>query len=263
MYPVLFELGPLTLHSYGAGVGAACLFGMWIGSRFTDRDARWPKDFFYFLGLLTVPTAVLGSRLEYVRQHWSEGFGDDLGSIFALTDGGVVLHGGILGGAVGVALAIWIKKAPVLATFDIAAITIGWGLVIARLGCFGAGCCYGDPTDLPWGVVFDHPDSIAPGDVPRHPTQLYAVAYGLFLGPLLTWMLIKKRFDGQVLIALFVLYPLFRVANEVVRGDGERGWLIEGLLTPAQGFSLIAAALALIGGLVLARRSRGSTQTLG
>ena len=263
MYPVLFDLGPLTLHAYGAGVGAAILFGMWLTDRLTRDDPRFPKDFFYLLGLLVVPGALLGSRLEYVRQHWSEGFAEDPASILAISDGGVVLHGGMLGGILGIAIALAWKKAPALATFDAVAAAFGWGLVFARLGCFGAGCCYGDPTDMPWGVVFDHPDSIAPGDLPRHPTQLYAVLFGLTLGPLLTWLYARRRFEGQLLVIVGIAYPLFRFANEILRGDGERGWLIEGLLTPAQGFSLAMAAIALVGGLVLVRRARGPSPAPG
>ncbi len=263
MHPVLFELGPLTLHSYGAGVGTALLLGMWTASKLTEGDPRWTKDFFWFAALLTVPLALLGARLEYVRQHWSEGFGEDLASIFMITDGGVVFHGGLVGGAIGLALAVWLKKAPLLPTLDAAAVTVGYGLVFARLGCFGAGCCYGDATDLPWGVVFSHPDSIAPGDLARHPTQLYAAIFGAILGPVLTLKFLRRRFDGQVAVTLGVLYPVFRIVNEILRGDGERGWLIEGVLTPAQGFSLAAVALSLTAGFVLARRASSSSPSPG
>lgn len=263
MHPVLFDIGPLTLHSYGAGVGAACLFGMWLCDRLTRDDPRFAKDFYYLLGLFTVPGAVIGSRLEYVRQHWAETFAHDPAAIFDVAGGGVVLHGGMIGGVLGALIAVLIKRAPLWATLDGVAVAFGWGIAIARLGCFGAGCCYGDPTEMPWGVLFDHPDSVAPGDTPRHPTQLYAVGFGLLLGPFLTWLYTKRRFEGQITVAAAGLYPLFRIVNEVFRGDGERGWLIEGLLTPAQGFSLALATAALIVGVVLARRAKGSNPSPG
>ncbi|MCP4806145.1 MAG: prolipoprotein diacylglyceryl transferase [Proteobacteria bacterium] len=259
MHPVLFEIGPLSLHSYGAGVGLALLIGMWLPSFLTRNQEGWPKDFFWFTGLVVGPTAVFFSRLEYVRQHWSEKFADDPGAILAFSDGGVVFHGGVIGAFVGLWLVIKIKEVNVWKAMDAIAPAVGFGLLVARLGCFGAGCCYGGPTDLPWGVLFDHPDSIAPGDVVRHPTQLYASLYGLALGIGLLWLYPRRRFDGQVILVAGILYPILRSFNEMVRNDGERGYLWEAVLgqtlTPAQGFSLVLAALSLYGWLTLSRRA--------
>lgn len=248
MHPVLFDVGPLTLHTYGLMGALGLLVGMALPSWMT-RNQDWPKDFFWFNGLLVIPLGILFGRLEYVRQHW-ERFADDPSAILQLSDGGLVFHGGALGGLLGIWLAAKIKDVDVWRMCDALAPTFGFSVFLARLGCLGAGCCYGQPTDLPWGIVFEHPDSIAPLGVALHPTQVTAALFeGLFLGAAMWWLYPRRRFDGQVALTLGVLYPLVRSANEMLRGDGERGWLLEDVLgqtlTPAQGFSIVLAMLSL------------------
>ena len=248
MHPVLFDIGPLTLHTYGLLSALGLLVGMALPAWMT-RDQDWPKDFFWFNGVCVIPLGVAFGRLEYVRQHW-ERFADDPALILQLSEGGLVFHGGIVGGFLGVVLASVVKDVPLWRTLDALAPTVGFSIFLARLGCLGAGCCYGLPTEMPWGITFDHPDAIAPLGVPLHPTQLYAALFeGLMLGVAMWWLYPRRRFDGQVILTLGVLYPLVRSANEMLRGDGERGWLLESVLgqtlTPAQGFSIVVATVCL------------------
>ena len=69
---------------------------------------------------------------------------------------------------------------PLLAVLDVVAAPVALGHAIGRLGCFAAGCCYGKPTSLPWGVTFTNPFaeriSGTPLNVSLHPTQLYESA---------------------------------------------------------------------------------------
>ena len=108
------------------------------------------------------------------------------------------------------------------------------GLVLAhlfgRLGCLSAGCCYGKPTDKPWGIRLysDLVDEHLRG-IPLHPTQLYeAGALGiLFLG--LLWIFHHRKFDGQVALTYFLAYPIIRSIVEIFRGDLIRGFVIDGV----------------------------------
>jgi phosphatidylglycerol:prolipoprotein diacylglycerol transferase len=116
------------------------------------------------------------------------------------------------------------------------------GLVFARVGCFLAGCCYGRPTALPWGVTFTDPDSLGPLHVCIHPTQIYEAAGGLLLFCFLLRLAGRKRFDGQIFWNLLLLYSAGRFLVEFVRDD-ERGGVLGGLLSTSQG---IGAGLALL-----------------
>jgi phosphatidylglycerol:prolipoprotein diacylglycerol transferase len=123
-------------------------------------------------------------------------------------------------------------------------------LAVGRLGCFLAGCCYGSPTDLPWGVVF--PDLGPPA---RHPVQLYSVLGDLALVPLAA---APGRPPGAAARRACVGLGLLRAALETLRDRATTDALPGGLLTLPQ-----AAALLLAGGAALAgarlRRSGPST----
>ncbi len=263
MHPILFELGPLRLSAYGAGVGAGLLLAMYLASRWSQGREDFPKDLFWTMGLIAVVGGVVGARLEYVRVHLPE-FVDAPLRIFAVQNGGVVFHGGLLLALLGLVLYLRWKKLPALAALDYAAPAAAFALGLARLGCFGAGCCYGGPTDLPWAVTFTDEMAIAPTGVALHPTQLYASIYATALGAFLYGRLQRKRFDGEIVLLFFTVYPVLRSINEVLRSDDkERGWFLEDLLgqtlSTAQGISVLLALGALVGWVVLLRRARAST----
>ncbi len=263
MYPILFELGPLRLSAYGAGVGAGLLLAMYLASRWSQGREDLPKDLFWTLGLIAVVGGVVGARLEYVRVHLAE-FVDEPARILAVQNGGVVFHGGLLLASAGLIAYLSLKKLPVLNILDYAAPATAFALGVARLGCFGAGCCYGGPTDLPWAVTFTDELAIAPTGVALHPTQLYASIYATGFGAFLYGRLLKKRFDGEIVLLFFTIYPVLRSINEVLRSDDkERGWFLEDLLgqtlSTAQGVSVLLALGALLGWVVLLRRAKGST----
>ncbi|MFT7621901.1 MAG: phosphatidylglycerol:prolipoprotein diacylglycerol transferase [Myxococcota bacterium] len=118
---------------------------------------------------------------------------------------------------------------------DLAAFGIPLGIGFGRMGCFYAGCCYGDTCDLPWAVSFppgspawrEHLDLglIAIGDhsIPVHPAQLYtALSMWALAAFMLFWYKRKKTFDGEVFWLFAMLYALIRFFIEMLRDD-ERG----------------------------------------
>jgi phosphatidylglycerol:prolipoprotein diacylglycerol transferase len=112
-----------------------------------------------------------------------------------------------------------LKRLSVLDMFDYFAPTLGIGLVLTRIGCFLNGCCFGTPTDLPWGVTFpvgSIPHAIF-GNAHLHPAQIYSSLYGLGLAVLLHYMLKQRKFVGQVVAVLFTMEAIFRFAIEYVR----------------------------------------------
>ena len=110
-----------------------------------------------------------------------------------------------------VAYARW-KQIVVLDVFDYFAPTVGLGIGISRIGCFLNGCCFGTPTDLPWGIEF--PIGSIPyavfGSQHLHPAQIYSSLYGLALFGVLHFLLKRRQFIGQIVAIMFMAEAIFR-----------------------------------------------------
>ena len=107
-------------------------------------------------------------------------------------------------GAIGFALVyMWVQKIPALPLFDTYAFALPLGHAIGRVGCFMAGCCYGKPTTLPWGVTFTSEAAErlvgTPLDIPLHPTQLYEAAVEFLNFLILIWLGRRQTFRGQII----------------------------------------------------------------
>jgi phosphatidylglycerol:prolipoprotein diacylglycerol transferase len=140
---------------------------------------------------------------------------------------------------------------PKLKTTDSFAPGIAIGHSIGRLGCFAAGCCYGKPTNLPWGVTFTNPLAGllvgTPLGVKLHPTQIYEfLAEGLIF-ILLLWMFRHRGFPGQISATYLFLYGVARYFLEFLRNDPDRGSMFGGVMTATQ---FIAMLLVIGGGLM-------------
>jgi phosphatidylglycerol:prolipoprotein diacylglycerol transferase len=132
---------------------------------------------------------------------------------------------------------------PVLRTTDGFAPGLAFGHVLGRFGCFSAGCCYGKPTSHFWGVVFTnqlaHSVSGTPLGVRIEPTQLIEAGAEFFNFLLLTWLLGRKKFDGQVWASFMILYGVERFFIEFLRDDPGRGEVFGGLMTGTQLISIL------------------------
>ena len=154
-------------------------------------------------------------------------------------------------------------------TADACAPGIAIGNFFGRQGCFAAGCCWGKPTTLPWGVKFTelgHEITGVPLDVRLHPTQLYESFAMLLVFFFLFWLHKHRRFDGQVILLYALLYSVIRFAIEFLRDD-PRGDLfglttLTGLST-SQLISLIVGAGALVLLVLRWRKAAGITKAHG
>jgi phosphatidylglycerol:prolipoprotein diacylglycerol transferase len=160
--------------------------------------------------------------------------------MFKVWEGGLVFFGGLLAAT---AYAIWYLRKHKLDPWKMSDILLP-GVTIAhafgRLGCLSAGCCYGRPTDMPWGIKLDSDlvDGALRG-IPLHPTQLYeSVSLFILFGGLI-YIFRHKKFDGQVGLTYFMLYPIIRSIIEIYRGDSIRGFVIENILSTSQFISIL------------------------
>jgi len=242
MYPKILELGPVTIHTYGILLAAAFIAGIWVTSRNAKREGINP-DSIWNLGLLIIFSALVGSKILLLFSDYRY-YSQNLREIFSLSTlrSTGVYYGG-LALALGSALFYVLKKRlPAWKMADLAAPGIALGQSIARLGCLSAGCCYGKPTHMPWGITFTsqyaYENVGVPLNVPLQPTQIYdsAAAFCLFL--LLMWRLPRKHFNGQILLEFLAFYALARFAIEFYRDD-DRGFVLYGLLSTSQSIAIL------------------------
>jgi len=223
MYPDLFSIGPVPIRSYGLMLAVSFLVGVWYVSRMARRDGK-SIDQFLAVAYILIIGGVVGARLSYVVLHLGE-FVGKWGSTFNPFSSdhygiaGLNMYGGVLLAALGTLLYCRLRRIPILDTLDYFTPTVGIGLGLTRIGCFLNGCCFGTPTDLPWGVMFPE-HSIPYYAYPHqhiHPAQIYSSLYGVGLFLLLHFMMKRRKFAGQLLALLFMIEALFRFAIEYVR----------------------------------------------
>lgn len=221
MYPELFRIGNFPINTYGVFLALAFLSAILITAKLAQRDGL-PKERVYDLCLWMLLAGLVGSKFlmlftepEYRADPWQ------LISLDFLRSGGV-FYGGLLGAVVAGYLLMKHYKLPWWKTADACAPGIAIGNFFGRQGCFAAGCCWGKPTDLPWGVKFTelgHEITGVPTEAHLHPTQLYESFAMLLVFFFLLWLHKRKRFDGQVVLFYALLYSVIRFAIEFVRDD--------------------------------------------
>lgn len=249
MFPTLITIGGFRLATYGVLVAAGYLLGIWWLSRRRERmglseDAFWGLVYWLFAG------ALIGGKLLYLGVEWRALVSGELHPLRDLRYG-FVFFGGVAGSMA--AGTVWClrNKASFAKLSDYFAVALPLGHALGRLGCLAAGCCGGKPTDLPWGIVFTHPESLVSlplAGVPLHPFQVYESAANLAAA----WVAVKVlgRIEAGALrhgsgwAAYLGVYGAARFFLETLRGD-DRG---QGLLwlSPSQAVGALAVAASTV-----------------
>lgn len=221
MYPELFRIGNFPINTYGVLLALAFLCGILISAKLAARDGL-PRERVYDLGLWILLAAIVGSKVLMIftepdyRENPLHIFSPDF-----LRSGGV-FYGGFIGAVLAGYFLIRRYKLPWWKTADAFAPGLALGNAIGRQGCFAAGCCWGKPTTLPWGVEFTEAGNKVTGvplGVHLHPTQLYESFGALLIFFFLLWLHRRKRFSGQVILFYAVLYAVMRFTIEIFRDD--------------------------------------------
>ena len=246
MYPELFSIGPITVYSYGVLLAASYLLGLWLAMR---RAKRWGLDpnRVLDLGIYIIIAALIGAKLLLLVIDFEQ-FSRSTADLISLARSGGVFYGGLI---LAVAVAFWYiyrHRLPFWTTCDVFAPGIALGHVTGRLGCLAAGCCYGRPTDLPWGITFTNPLAAAnvgtPLGIPLHPTQIYEAGAELLI---LAFLLATERrgrpFPGRTFWSYMFLYAVSRFIVEMYRGD-PRGEVLG--FSTSQFISLVLGPLSLV-----------------
>jgi phosphatidylglycerol:prolipoprotein diacylglycerol transferase len=271
MYPILFEIGGLTITTFGlmmflSFISAAWILSIQLEQRGLNREFAW--DVLAWTAL----AGILGAKLYYLGLHWEDLVADPVGQL--LSRGGLVWYGGLIGGVLAYYWYSRRREMPVAMAFDAAAPALMLAYAVGRMGCFLVGDDYGLPTDGWYGMAFPQgaPPSTAgylrsvggeiPASIPDsaivtvHPTQLYEVGAALLLFAVL-WRVAKKRLRPGQLFGLYLgLYGIERFLIEIVRAKSDR--VLIGLTT-----SQVASILLLgIATYLWVRRSEEPTPAL-
>ena len=245
--PVLIEIGPFAIRWYALSY----IFGLVLAWRYCRALTKRPPQeisaeaFDDFLLWATLGV-VLGGRLGYVIFYQPGFFLEHPGRIFALWQGGMSFHGGLLGVIVAMFLFARKRGLHTFAVSDIVGAAAPIGLFLGRLANFINGELYGRASDVPWAMVFP-----GGGPAPRHPSQLYEAALeGLLLFAVLYWLVrlgwLERR--GAISGCFLIGYGIARGFVELFREPDVHIGFIFGPLTMGQLLSLplILAGLALL-----------------
>ncbi|MGB0732351.1 MAG: prolipoprotein diacylglyceryl transferase [Pontibacterium sp.] len=245
--PVLLAVGPLKVHWYGMMYLVGFAAAWWLGCyRARKPNSGWTEDQvgdLIFWGALGV---VLGGRMGYVVFYNFDRFISEPLWLFAVWEGGMAFHGGLIG--VVVALYLWGKKhnKSLIVMGDFVAPLVPIGLGAGRIGNFVGGELWGRVTDVPWAVIFPH----AGDGLARHPSQLYQFALeGVVLFTVL-WLYSRKQRPPLAVSGLFLLlYGISRSLVELVREpDAHLGFVAFEWLTMGQ---LLSLPMIILGGMMM------------
>jgi len=245
--PILFHIGPITVHWYGVLVVTGILLGAQVAAYLAKKAGEDPDRVWDML-MIAVIAGIVGARIEYVvvQPHWAY-FREHLASAFYIWEGGLRIYGAIVGGALGVfGYALATKTRP-WRLLDFAAPGMAMGHAIGRWGNFINHELYGPPTTMPWGLDIPLQYRVPPyNDLAQYPPEtlfhanfLYESIANLLLCLALVW--IAGRFrdsmkDGTLVAGYLIGYSIIRFFMDYWRTDG----------TSAQNPAIVFAAIGII-----------------
>ena len=261
MYPTLFTLGPLTVHSFGLLVALGFLSALYVMGILARRGfvPGLPEEGVSQLVVCAMLGGAGGARFAYVCEHWSAEFaGRPFLEVFRFDKGGLMFYGGLFGAILVIALFARLKKVRLVRILDLCAVALPLGHAFGRVGCFLNGCCFGRICDSAISVRYPAHSPAwweqvgagligrgAPETLPILPSQLIEAAANLVLfAALFVWARKKPR-EGAVAGAYLIAYAVIRFCTETLRSDPR---MMVGPLTISQflGLGVFAAGLALL-----------------
>ncbi|HZS34098.1 MAG TPA: prolipoprotein diacylglyceryl transferase [Methylomirabilota bacterium] len=242
-----------SIRWYGILIASAMALGLWLAAREATRRGERSDDLLRAAELALIG-GLVGARLYYVLFNLDYYESQPWWRTFAVWEGGLAIHGGLIAGLLAGGAYLWVKHLPVLTYLDIVAPSLPLGQAIGRWGNFFNEEAFGGPTDLPWKLYISEPRR-PPGLVDHqffHPTFLYESLWdlGVFL---ILYLALRRRLErapGTLFLCYLGLYSLGRLWVEGLRTDS----LMLGPLRVAQLVSVAAIAVAVIGIPVLLRR---------
>lgn len=251
MNPWLVYTEQLRLPTYFT----ALMVGFALATGVLRREARregLPTRVVMDFALAAVPAVLIGARAAHVLFEAPAAYWQNPWAVFS-PEGGWVFYGGLGAGIPALWAYARARGIDPWTLADIYSPAIPFGLIFGRLGCLGAGCCFGRPADWPLGVAVPWsvrylrrghlPDELLGVDL--HPAPLYAAGFALTLFTVLSALRGQRRPPGEVFLIFVASYGVGRSILEVFRADAERGVYLGGLVSTSQVIGVLTALLAL------------------
>jgi len=248
MHPILIQLGPITLHSYGVLVASGILLALWLARRQAPRMGLDPDDV-WNLGIYMVLAGLVGAKLWYVLENYRF-YAENPRALLTMEtlQAAGVWYGGFLSALLVAALYVRKAKFGFLPLVDTLAAPLALGHGLGRLGCFSAGCCWGKPVATGWGVTFTSEYAAQTVGVPLgvalYPTQLYEFTTEMVVFGILLWLGTRRKFAGQLFAFYLMWYGVARGTIEFFRGDPGRTMMFDAQVSLMQ---VVSAGLILLG----------------
>jgi phosphatidylglycerol:prolipoprotein diacylglycerol transferase len=261
MFPEAFRIGGFFQSTYGVLVTLGFLVGVWMASRL-GRKAGLDSETVLNLGIYVALAALAGAKLLMILLDLGY-YARNPGEIFTLTTfrAGGIFYGGLIAALITALVYVRRKHLPGLVTADVFAPAIALGHALGRLGCFAAGCCWGQESRLPWAVTFTNPLANqmfgTPLGVPLQPTQLYEA-----FAEAIIFLILYRRFHrphrpGALIGLYLVLYSSVRFLVEFVRAHDQANPFYGPLVAE----QWLALALVAAGVWLLRRPAQGKSQS--
>lgn len=243
--PIAFGIGSLSIRWYGMLIASAVVIGTLLAQKLAKKRGIDP-DMVGNLVIWLVVGAIPCARLYYVLFEWQR-FQNQPYKAFAIWEGGIAIHGAIIGGAVVTIIFCQRQKISAWLMADIVMPALILGQAIGRWGNFFNSEAFGRPTDLPWKLFI--PVDRRPAEFVNesyfHPTFLYESVWNIGVFAILMFLFFRfpKIRTGTLTMTYAITYSLGRFWIEGLRTDS----LMVGSLRTAQIISLVAIALGVFG----------------
>ncbi len=267
MHPIFFQFevpdflksflpDTLTIYSYGFLIACGAIAGFIYTAVQAKKQFSVKTETVQMLVVLIIISAVVGGKFFMIFED-PKLYLSEPSKLFKDFNNGFVFYGSLLFAIPTMLLFFRVHKLPTLPMLDIMAGTACIVHAFGRMGCFMAGCCYGTPHEGLFSVTFTDPQCVAdPLHTPLHPTQLYSSTMIFAILVIILFVSRRKQFDGQLFMLYLMLYAIGRSVLEIFRGDLERGFLIEDILSNSQFISILVFLTALFFYNRLAKKSR-------
>jgi phosphatidylglycerol:prolipoprotein diacylglycerol transferase len=219
VFPKLLHFGSFYLPTYGVLVALGFLAGLWVAVRLAKRIGI-EGELVTNLAVYCALAGLIGAKILMIIFDWGDPGKPPIFSLATLQAAGV-WQGGLVLAVIVAILYIRAQKMPLLPTFDAFAPGVAIGHAIGRIGCFAAGCCWGNRCELPWAVTFHNPEAAeltgVPLGIPLHPSQIYEMLTEVGLFTFLYWRFGKPHTAGKIMGLYLVLSSAGRFLIEFTR----------------------------------------------
>ena len=221
MFPRIMTIYSIPIYSYGTAIAIGLISYILL----LHRDKRVGQYINHesvdtILFTVIIASAIGGklldsinALLEYNVITWTHMY-------TAILSGGFSILGSVIAGFISGIYQAYRLQLPIIKTADLFTLYLPIVHAFGRLGCFLAGCCYGNVTNCPVHIVYTNLDSYAPLGIPLHPVQLYAVAWHMISFIILYSMYRYIQASSGIIVGSYICsFALARGILELLRAD--------------------------------------------